>query len=151
MPPPDLQSDQPQVSNGTPGGESAEKDATLDRATLNAAYASMLARDQIVLVLAASGIAGVIAAMLGIAVAERSVSMGWFLLTVVAAVYFLSSILSSLKLFQSSADYLMKLARNEPGGNDSEQLGILRNEASDALALGIICALAMAIIAVWSR
>lgn len=134
-----------------PGGEAGEKDATLYRVTLNAAYASVLARDQIVLVLAAGGIAGVIAAMLGVAMAERSVSVGWFLLAVVAAVYFLSSILSSLKLFQSSADYLMKLARNEPGGNDSERLGILRCEASDALALGIFCALALGIMAVWSR
>lgn len=135
----------------SPGGESEEISTTRHSEDLAAGNAVLLARDKIVLISALTGIAGAVAAVLYLALSARLDSRGWLLPAIVASLYFYASFISSLKLFQSNADYLAKLARNEPAGSDGEQLQSGRSEAVDALALGVIFAIIMAIVAAFSR
>lgn len=133
------------------GGDFAEMASSPDGDDLNADGAVLLARDKLVLVFALIYNALVIASIVGLAVSASHDSPWWLLPAVLAAVYCCSSFLSSLKVFQCNADCLAKHERSEPPGGDSQQLRSLRNEASDALALGVIFATLMAIVAAVSR
>jgi hypothetical protein len=133
------------------GGDSVEMAARPDGDDSNAGDAALLARDKIVLIFALIDIALVIASILGLAVSASHSSLWWLLPAILAAVYFCSSFLTSFKVFQSNADYLMKLSGSEPPASDGRQLQTQRNEASDALALGVIFAIIMAIVAAFSR
>lgn len=133
------------------GGDFAEMASPPDGDDVNANEVVLLARDKLVLVFALIYNALVIASMLGLAVSATHDSPWWLLPAILAAVYFCSSFLSSLKVFQCNADYLAKHDRSEPLGTDGRQLRSLRNEASDALALGVIFAILMAVVAALSR
>lgn len=132
------------------GDDAVETSARPDGDCLSAGDAALLARDTIVLVSALIYIALLIALMLGLAVSDSHDSQWWLVPAILASVYFYSSFLSSFMVFQSNAAYLMKLSRSEPPG-DGQQLQTLRHEASDALALGVIFAIFMAIVAALSR
>lgn len=133
------------------GGDFAEIARSPHGDDLNADEAVLLARDKLVLVFALIYNALVIASIVGLAVSASHDSPWWLLPAVLAAVYFCSSFLSSLKVFRCNADCLAKHERSEPPGGDGQQLRSLRNEASDALALGVIFATLMAIVAAVSR
>lgn len=133
------------------GDDAVEMAARSDGDNLNAGDAVLLARDKIVLVAALIYIALVMALMFSLAVSASHDSQWWLVPAILAAVYFCSSFLSSFKVFQSNAAYLMKLSRSEPPGSDGQQLETLRNEACDALAMGVIFAILMAIVAAVSR